>query len=227
MKLASLILLSIFTPVYAEMPRECHTQVCVKSYLHELANENIHQGNYTVARTHMFQEIDDYIDNSQRYVDSVYTPDRFLLPEKGIPLNIGVNTEHVYPQSWLKVKADVFAKARCDIYNLYPVLGTENSRRNNRPYAECGGAKEKGILCKAGYEPPDKQKGKSARSIFYMAITYGYTVENTMETILKKWNDEFPPTQEEINRGEKILKIQGNVNPFIENHHYVDEISDF
>ena len=42
--------------------------------------------------------------------------------------------------------------------------------------------------------------------------------------ILKKWNKEFPPDNEEFERNKLIKNFQGNVNPFIENYKLINKI---
>jgi deoxyribonuclease-1 len=55
-----------------------------------------------------------------------------------------------------------------------------------------------------------------ARSIFYMCKEYGFPVDPDMLTVLKKWNRDDLPTRAEKARNDKIEKIQGTRNPFID-----------
>ena len=33
--------------------------------------------------------------------------------------------------------------------------------------------------------------------------------------MFEKWNKDYPPTKDEIKRAKKIMKIQGNSNPYV------------
>ena len=73
-------------------------------------------------------------------------------------------------------------------------------------------------------------KGILARSIFYIVTIYykeflsnDNNFWNNLET-LKRWNVSYPPGKFEIMRNYRIKNIQGNVNPYIINHHMIDNI---
>jgi deoxyribonuclease-1 len=48
--------------------------------------------------------------------------------------------------------------------------------------------------------------------------------KDTLE-ILKSWNKEDPPSQQEIMRNDRIEKIQGNRNPYIDDPTLGDKLS--
>jgi len=85
------------------------------------------------------------------------------------------------------------------------------------------------------FEPPDPAKGQVARMIFYMAVRYeGGPGENMPDLVLRnennrvsepwigslcaliEWNNSFPPTEFERRRNNRVMELQGNRNPFID-----------
>lgn len=90
----------------------------------------------------------------------------------------------------------------------------------------------------ASFEPPDRAKGQVARMIFYMAVRYevgddgqaedmpDLTLRDTNERIkepwigdlctLVAWNSMFGPTDFERRRNDRVMELQGNRNPFID-----------
>jgi endonuclease I len=88
------------------------------------------------------------------------------------------------------------------------------------------------------FEPPDRAKGQVARMIFYMAVRYqpgdNQSPENMPDLVLEdknerakepwigdlctllKWHNQFGPNDFERRRNERVMLIQGNRNPFID-----------
>jgi endonuclease I len=77
------------------------------------------------------------------------------------------------------------------------------------------------------FEPPQDHKGNVARALFYFATRYELTIGKAEEEVLRKWNQEDPVDQEELDRNEEIFKVQQNRNPFVDFPELVDRISDF
>lgn len=204
---------------------------CNRESLSELANQNCNEAvTYEVAREQMYQIIDVFEDeDGARVVESVYTPTRYEVGDCGIPQN-GVTAEHTYPQSRFEPYPRNL-EAKTDLHHLFPLEGRENSRRNNHPFADCGGENKgvmtKGILCKAGYEPPTKQKGIAARAMFYMAVMYSLPITDAEEIVLRKWNTKYKASRSEIERNQRIIDVQGNTNPFVEHEEWVNLVSDY
>lgn len=97
------------------------------------------------------------------------------------------------------------------------------------------------------FEPSDEDKGQVARTLFYMAVryegdngemdlelndsinvidydaTYYKGIHGKLLTLLK-WNREFPPTDFERRRNDRIEEYQKNRNPFIDHPEYADMI---
>ena len=68
------------------------------------------------------------------------------------------------------------------------------------------------------FETPEKSKGVIARSVAYYIWNFNVDIGNKVlhYKLLKKWNKENPINDQEIEKNNKILKIQGNKNLFIE-----------
>ena len=93
------------------------------------------------------------------------------------------------------------------------------------------------------FEPPDPAKGQVARMIFYMAVRYeGDPDENMPDLVLRnennrvseswignlctliEWNNRFAPTEFERLRNNRVMELQGNRNPFIDEPNWANLI---
>lgn len=97
------------------------------------------------------------------------------------------------------------------------------------------------------FEPPNRAKAQIARMVFYMAIRYekgdNHSPENMPDlrildrnekqsgqpTIgdlctLLAWNDQFPVSDFEKRRNDRVQELQGNRNPFIDHPRFADLI---
>ncbi|MEL4307658.1 endonuclease I family protein [Joostella sp. CR20] len=119
------------------------------------------------------------------------------------------NTEHVYPQSLIE------NTAKGDLHHLRVCDQSINSQRSNNKFVDGSGAYE---LKYKSWFPGDEWKGDVARMIMYLNLRYNESIKDvgSIELFLK-WNAEDPVSTFEINRNNKIEKIQGNRNPFIDN----------
>jgi hypothetical protein len=88
------------------------------------------------------------------------------------------------------------------------------------------------------YEPRDAHKGRAARAMMYMAVCYNgisgnnWKFPNPISTspisipygqdqnILKKWNNDFPPTGYDIASNDFLDSLQQNRNPFVDHPEY-------
>ena len=90
----------------------------------------------------------------------------------------------------------------------------------------------------ASFEPPNRAKGQVARILFYMAIRYeegdngadelmpDLVLKDTNSKVnepwigdlctLLEWHNQYGPTNFERQRNDKVMEIQGNRNPFID-----------
>jgi endonuclease I len=96
------------------------------------------------------------------------------------------------------------------------------------------------------FEPIDEFKGDLARAYFYMATRYENIItgwennstysdavlngssdqvfESWMLALLKKWHNQDPVSQKELDRNIAAEAHQGNRNPFVDHPEFVTEI---
>jgi deoxyribonuclease-1 len=156
------------------------------------------------------------------------------------PNNNDVNTEHTWPQS-LGAKAE---PKRGDLHHLFPTDSKANSVRSSLPFGEVIGkdahsncsASQRGTMInpKTGkkgtaraFQPPPEHRGNVARAMFYFASKYGFSLDRNQEYYLRKWHNDDPVDDSEIGRNDRIQKVQGNRNPYIDYPRLVDRITDF
>lgn len=153
---------------------------------------------------------------------------------KKIPNPKYMNCEHTWPQSKFS-KNFPNELQKTDLHHLFPVDMRANSTRNNHPFADVNGkvthsnchdsklgtALDSNII---SFEPPPEHKGNVARAIYYFSTRYKMNLDSTQEKYLKIWNKLDPVDQEEMDRNEKIMKIQGNRNPFVDHPELIDRL---
>jgi hypothetical protein len=152
-----------------------------------------------------------------------------------------LSREHSYPQSWMPIPAGAATDSACgsDLFSLFPVHQNKaNAVRSNVPYNNLKtvtfqfmdgkyGTDSAGALA---YEPPDRAKGMMARACFYTCATYHtdakpFTLPTSNQfindlqdqNVLKRWNNQFPPSKYEMARQEYAAFKQNNRNPFVDN----------
>lgn len=105
-----------------------------------------------------------------------------------------------------------------DLYNLFPAIGSVNAMRSNYNFAmlphersDFGSCAMKIDDRKA--EPPAEARGRIARTYLYMEQTYSrYSMSKQQRQLMMAWDKQFPISEWECKRAERIEKIQGNVN---------------
>lgn len=209
---------------------------------------------YKMAKSYMFGQVDLKVDdNHQYYIDDVYCGKRITDDDFHGKNSIGpmkrpdgaiLNCEHTWPQKSFTSKFSIVMQTG-DLHHLYPSYSKANSKRSSYhfgeviydkfPIGECSdsslgdpvengrGADKYGTV----FEPPAYHKGNVARSMFYFAVRYNQKIGPTEEATLKKWNEDDPVDDAEIQRNALIYTIQNNRNPFIDYPELVDRISDF
>ncbi len=156
-----------------------------------------------------------------------------------------INREHV----WAKSHGD-FSGVRPmdgDAFNLRPSDASVNILRSNLDFDECSATGTEVTEAPGTYytgnqwEPSDAVKGQVARIIFYMATRYeGEDGELDLEAVdalntspdpehgklstLLQWNRDFPPSDFERRRNERIWESQQNRNPFVDHPEFADLI---
>ncbi len=155
-----------------------------------------------------------------------------------------IDREHVWPQSYLTVKAGDFSRSMAtDVHNLRAILNTTNSSRSNR-YFTSGSSELNHTIGNDAYYPGDDHRGDVARIMFYMHVRYKdelfltdsindivtYKVNGTtingkipfgLLSKLLEWHELDPVDDFERYRNDIIYKYQGNRNPFIDHEEYV------
>jgi len=148
-----------------------------------------------------------------------------------------MSREHSYPYSWMG-ESSQDSSNYSDLYILWTVnQNGANAVRSNYPMGVVKTISSEFYAGKFGrdslgefvYEPRDFAKGALARSNFYICATYHksdkpFTIptSNTFlgtdqdQYLLKKWSQQFPPSNWEIARCEYIASVQGNRNPFVD-----------
>lgn len=156
-----------------------------------------------------------------------------------------INREHV----WAKSHGD-FSGIRpmdSDALNLRPTDASVNEDRSNKDFdvVQPGGHQHsEAINCwysDSTWEPGPQTKGQVARILFYMATRYeGVDDEMDLEVVSKnntypkpehgnlatllEWNRQYPPSEMERRRNERIFQIQQNRNPFVDNPEFANYI---
>lgn len=210
-------------------PTACQleSQSCVRSALQRYAREGKVNLGYSGARLAMFQKVDVYTNTQgERVVKCVYSSDEFPVGEN-IPNN-GVNTEHTWPQTYLR-RAGTIGEGKSDLYHLFPTEMKINGMRGSYPFKDCHQNRPlEGSLCQGnGFEPPEGHKGVVARAMFYMSVMYGMKIDSSQERTLREWSHTHTVELSEVERAEKIQMAQGNRNPFIDHPEWIDLIQDF
>ena len=147
----------------------------------------------------------------------------------------GINVEHVYPMGWAmkeegchnreqcRASSPRFNRIEADMHNLYPSRKDINKIRGSFPFGMVKGEQREFGPCdfefdprRRNVEPRPAVRGNIARAMFYMQETYDLKIDRRQAELLKRWNREDPPDQEEKRRNQTIAAIQGNRNRFID-----------
>lgn len=175
------------------------------------------------------------------YCQKEYTSDDFpsgkaVGPDQ-VPDDRVINIEHTWPQSRFTGRYEKGLQ-KADMHHLFPSDSKVNGIRGNYEFGEVTQDKMT-IKCpisrfgtgsagtKLIFEPPSEHRGNVARALFYFSLRYDIQISAEEEVVLRKWNREDPIDQDEYDRNEKIFRLQGNRNPFIDHNELVDLVSDF
>lgn len=118
-----------------------------------------------------------------------------------------VNKEYRYMQS--------------DLYNLYPAIGAVNAMRSNYNFTMLPDFPSKFGACQfkveaRNVEPPKESRGQIARTYLYMEQRYQrYKMARSQRKLMIAWSKQYPVSEWECLRAERIFSIQGNVNLFV------------
>lgn len=191
---------------------------------------------YNLARDNMFMTIDNQKTNGQgasvNTLDCIYTGKKSLAytSRTESQTNDNFNTEHTFPQGYFSQNEPM----RSDLHHLFPTNDAANNSRSNyafgvatTPYVNDATNTPSHLGANTLYEPRDVQKGRTARAMMYFVLRYqDYTnFFVSQETILRKWNTDFPPNAIDKKRNTDILLVQKNRNPFVDYPQYAERIT--
>ncbi|MGV3538494.1 MAG: endonuclease [Rufibacter sp.] len=195
---------------------------------------------YDRARGHMYN----YVDNYNNKVTCVYSgyEQSFNYSETSTSTSIAnINCEHTVPQSWF----DEASRMKSDIHHLFPTVIQWNSDRGSDPFAEIpDNQTQKWIInltsqttipttnidaysedTNSQFEPREVHKGNLARAVFYFYTMHeGQSFDSgkgvpsavgDMQT-LYQWHLQDPVDARERERNDRIQRVQGNRNPYID-----------
>lgn len=156
-----------------------------------------------------------------------------------------INREHV----WAKSHGNFTDKRPMytDAHNLRPADASVNEDRGNKDFDNIqpgGNQNPEALYCyytDSTWEPGPLTKGQVARILFYMATRYeGNDGEMDLKLVrhnhtfplpehgnldaLLKWNKEYPPSDFERRRNERLYRAQQNRNPFVDHPEFADFI---
>lgn len=192
--------------------------------------------NYRAARTMMFA----MVDNEDGAVELAYTSETFPInASRPIPSDRVVNTEHTWPQSRFNQVSG--PGMQTDLFHLFPCRSPVNSERGNKPFAEIPDREATSFWNgptplrtipgadidkfsesnRRVFEPEEDHKGNVARAMLYFFTIYerNNNVDKGFFTpqvrTLAAWHNLDPADGREVERGNRIEQIQGNLNPYV------------
>ncbi len=153
-----------------------------------------------------------------------------------------VSVGHIYPTSWMlkflgchsrlqchRKDGDGFDHMEADLHNLYPVWEDLDVYRDGASFGMVPGGARRVSDCdikwRAGVlQPRPIARGNIARAMLYMHTTYHLPLAPAELKLMKKWNHEDPPSEQERDRNAAIERIQGRRNPFIDKPSLADHL---
>jgi len=191
---------------------------------------------YNTARDNMFMTIDNQKTNGQgasvNTLECIYTGRKAVgyTSRSDAQTNYTFNTEHTWPQSLFNSAEPMV----CDLHHLFPTDNAANNSRSNYPFGVATTPYVNDVVNNPShlgsntiYEPRNAQKGRTARAMMYFVLRY-QDYSNfflNQETILRKWNNDFPPNAIDKKRNTDILLVQKNRNPFVDYPQYAERIT--
>lgn len=145
-----------------------------------------------------------------------------------------IDIEHIYPtvqmakhkgcQSRMQCRESKnaeFIRMEADLHNMYPAWQTVITHRTDFRFGLVNGEEWRFDDCdlewKTGIvEPRQIARGNIARAMLYMHSRYNIPVDNNSLVLFKVWNKIDPPSKQEKIRNDRIERLQGNRNPYID-----------
>jgi deoxyribonuclease I len=118
-----------------------------------------------------------------------------------------------------------YQRAHNDLHNLWPTVGEVNEQRSNYRFGMIPGERREFGRCdfevdhgSRRVEPRPEVRGEVARIAFYMEHTHGVRLSDGQRRLFSAWDRADPPDDFERDRNARIRSLQGNGNPFVEDH---------
>jgi len=156
-----------------------------------------------------------------------------------------IEWEHIVPADWIATgfNCQNQTRAECraipgyngaegDLFNLVPAIGELNGDRSARLYNIIQGEERAYGSCdfevtttgvgashiRGAAEPMPSIRGDVARVWLYMAGKYGVKLSPDYRSLIESWSADDPVDEAERIRHDKISKIMGWKNPFVDGH---------
>jgi deoxyribonuclease-1 len=112
---------------------------------------------------------------------------------------------------------------QADMHNLFPAVGELNGDRKNFRFDFEEAQKGQYGECKFSVSFKQKRarvkeelRGIIARDYLYFHGQHGMNLSKQEMKKYKAWNIQYPPNTWEVERNKRIIKVQGNSNPYIQ-----------
>ncbi len=155
-----------------------------------------------------------------------------------------MNAEHVFPMAWVVNSLQCKDRKSCrrhskrfkfiesDLHNIYPARRDLNMARGSYGFGEVDDEIERRWLkfdfkidkARKLVEPPHVNKGEVSRAMFYLVDAYGLKFFKKQASLLRQWNEQDPPSEEEYRRNNMIEKLQETRNYFIDHFEVIDDV---
>ena len=116
-----------------------------------------------------------------------------------------------------------YRRIETDLHNLQPAVGEVNGDRGNFAYGQWNGSEKQYGQCEMKIdfklkqaEPPARARGAIARTYFYMRDQYHLRISRQQTQLFTAWDKLYPVTPWECERDQRIARVQGNHNPYVQ-----------
>lgn len=116
-----------------------------------------------------------------------------------------------------------YRRIETDLHNLQPAIGEVNGDRGNFAYSQWNGSEKQYGQCEMKVdfklkqaEPPARARGAIARTYFYMRDQYHLRISRQQTQLFTAWDKLYPVTKWECERDQRIARVQGNHNPYVQ-----------
>jgi deoxyribonuclease-1 len=116
-----------------------------------------------------------------------------------------------------------YRRIESDLHNLQPAIGEVNGDRNNFQYSQWNGGEQQYGQCSMKVDfkqklaqPPERARGAIARTYFYMRDQYHLRLSRQQTQLFTAWDKQYPVTTWECERDNRIAKVQGNHNSYVQ-----------